>query len=645
MNSPRFLPTRVLVALPPGVLTRLRAELSLLPAPDAQGQAADLAAVDRAIAHRQRDGRGVSGFARSGCALVVPLPQPRIARTFRAASLTPFVPPMMTRRLVAFSCAAVLLVSACQRDRGGDIRGTLLYGTGADVETLVPIFVRGAQAAIVTDLLCDHLADVGPAMVTVGDVGFVPELAQSWTWNTDSSAVTFHLNPKARWHNDTPVLGEDVAYTFGLLRDSATASPNGPDLAIIDSVRASATDSLSATVYFNSRQADRFYWVAKSLVPMPKSYYASVKGRDWDTSPLARHPVCSGPYKFVSWAPKLRLDLEAVSNHYRLPPHIAHVTFVYRGDASTGATSTLVGELDVWEGITRALLAKAGTNPTTQLVPLPAFDYTFVAFNVADPATGKLHPLLGDSALRRALTLASNPTIIRRNIWGDTLARALVGPVVSRQFTYDPALAPLPSDTAAADALLDSLGWRRGADGMRAKGGRKLALKAIVPAPAKPRLDAIIVLQAQWKARGIALTFDALEFQAFLDRQKKRQFDLTVAGWRTQPTPFAILTTWGKDGLTRGVNLAGWTSATVAAHLDSARTATDVPTIKRQFAAVYANAVQNPPALWLYEPAPQALLNRRLRVPTFTTAAWWRTIPQWTIDPAQALPRDRERTP
>ncbi|MBW7934502.1 MAG: hypothetical protein H3C62_13040, partial [Gemmatimonadaceae bacterium] len=135
--------------------------------------------------------------------------------------------------------------------------GTLLFGTGADAETLIPLFVRGAQAAIVTDLLCDHLAEVGPAQGTVGDAGFVPELAASWSWNRDSSAVTFHLNPKARWHDGTPVHGSDVAYTFALLRDPATASPVGPDLAMVDSVRASTTDSLAVTVYFGTRQPDR----------------------------------------------------------------------------------------------------------------------------------------------------------------------------------------------------------------------------------------------------------------------------------------------------------------------------------------------------------------------------------------------------
>jgi len=45
------------------------------------------------------------------------------------------------------------------------------------------------------------VADIGPGLNTVGDAGFTPRLADKWLWATDSSYVSFHINPNAKWHD------------------------------------------------------------------------------------------------------------------------------------------------------------------------------------------------------------------------------------------------------------------------------------------------------------------------------------------------------------------------------------------------------------------------------------------------------------
>jgi len=525
--------------------------------------------------------------------------------------------------------ASVIVSGSCRRDVAGS---TLVIGTGADVDALVPVMVRGAQSAIVTDLLCDRLADLGPTRSAIGDDGFVPELAQAWNWNHDSSAVTFHLNEKARWHDGRPVLATDVAWSFQVLKDSDTASPNASRVTIVDSVVAVRGDPLAVLVFFNSRQVDRFYWVVRTLVPMPQHYYAQVRGVDWASDSAVRHPVCSGPYRLRNWQPKVTLTLEAVSDHYRIVPAIKTVIFAYRGDPQSGAQSTLAGELDFWEGVTTATLAQVSRNTATRLLPLPNFDYTFAAFNVADPKTGRRHPILGDAVLRRLLAAAAHPDLVRRNVWGDSLARTLRGPVVATQFTSDSSLTLPAMDSAEIAGALDRLGWVRGPDGVRAMKGRRLTLRGIVPSSSRPRVSAATVIQGQWRAQGIEFRFETLEFQTFVQRSLGREFDVTFAGWTTQPTPFSILTTWGTAGLARGTNLAGWTSPSTQAHFDSAAASEVTSEVVRHFRAAYRDLIDDPHAVWLYEPASYAVVNRRVGVPLFQTPFWWHTIPYWTLD-------------
>ncbi len=531
-------------------------------------------------------------------------------------------------RACAIRVCFLLVLGACARDPS---RSTLIIGTGADVDALVPVMARGAQSTVVTDLLCDHLADLGPTRNAIGDAGFVPELAHSWEWNRDSSVVTFHIDAKARWHDGQRVLAKDVAWSFAVLTDSNTASPNASRMSIVDSVVAQANDSLAVSAYFNTRQVDRFYWLVRTLVPMPQHYYAHVRGVGWASDSAVRHPVCSGPYRLNEWKPRLTLTLEAVPSHYRVAPSIKTVIFTYRGDPQSGAQAALVGELDFWEGVTAQTLREAAAGTTARLLPLPNFDYTFAAFNVADPKTGRRHAILGDSALRRALAAAAQPDVVRRNVWGDTLGRTLRGPVVADQFTFDSSFALPTMDSAAIARTLEQRGWVRGPDGVRVRNGKRLTLSGIVPSSSRPRVSAATVLQGQWRAQGIELKFETLEFQTFVQRALARSFDVIFAGWTTQPTPFAILTTWGTAGLARGTNLAGWTSPSVQAHFDSASASTVTPEIVRHFRAAYRGMVEDPPAIWLYEPTNYAVVSRRVTVPPFTTPFWWHTIPRWSL--------------
>ena len=46
-------------------------------------------------------------------------------------------------------------------------------------------------------------------MNTTGDAGWVPRLATRWEWAPDSLSITFHLDPKATWHDGAPVADRD----------------------------------------------------------------------------------------------------------------------------------------------------------------------------------------------------------------------------------------------------------------------------------------------------------------------------------------------------------------------------------------------------------------------------------------------------
>ena len=87
---------------------------------------------------------------------------------------------------------------------------------------------------------------------TVGDSGFVKQLASGWTWGADSTSITFALNPRARWHDGVRVRSHDVAFSFGVYSNPSLGSMLVSPLADIDSI--STPDSLTAVFWFKRRR-------------------------------------------------------------------------------------------------------------------------------------------------------------------------------------------------------------------------------------------------------------------------------------------------------------------------------------------------------------------------------------------------------
>ena len=60
----------------------------------------------------------------------------------------------------------------------------------------------------------------------------------------------------------------------------------------------------------------------------------------------------------------------------------------------------------------------------------------------------------------------------------------------------------------------------------------------------------------------------------------------------------------------------------------------------RELRRAYQRIVSDAPALWLYEVRNFAGVHKRIQMPPWRSDAWWLTLAEWTVDPAQKLPRD-----
>lgn len=512
--------------------------------------------------------------------------------------------------------------------------------TTAEPDALFPPITATLQGRQVTELLFDNLAQVGPDMNTLGDAGFAPRLAQSWSWAADSLSIAFTLDPKASWHDARPVRASDVVFSFGIYTDSVIGSPVAAQLTQIDSV--SARDSMTAVFWFKRKYPRQFFDAASQMLILPGHIYSA--SRDSVTRKAAeRTPVGSGRFRFGNWKRSESITLLADTLNYRGRAGVDRVQFVIAPEFTTALTKFLTGEADVFEALRPENLSELSKNPGLKAVRLPGMAYVFMQFNLRDPKNpGRPHPVFSNKAFRKALSMAVDRNAMVRNVF-DSLAGVALGPTVRAYPTTPSTLPNISYDSARARRVLDSLGWRdTNGDGIREKNGRELTFSMLVPSSSKSRERMAVLIQEQLRQVGVKATIESLDFPALMQRQSDRDFDTMLWAWQLTPSPSGLRQTWaGASARTKsGSNFGSYDNPHFDALVDSALAEFNPERSKQLFARAYNVIIEDAPAIWLYEPETVIGIHGRIKTTRMRPDAWWLGIADWTIPAAERIPRD-----
>ncbi|MFC8718602.1 ABC transporter family substrate-binding protein [Kitasatospora sp. NPDC057198] len=350
--------------------------------------------------------------------------------------------------------------------------------------------------------------------------------------------VVWTLNPKAHWSDGSPITWRDLQADWQALngRDPAykTATTNGFDQ--VESV-VRGQDDFQAVMTFKEPYSE---WQAMfnnaGNAPLLPAKYVSTPEL-FNTSFKNRIPVTAGPFKLESldagtrtvtavadpgwWGDKPLLD-KIVFRAYdtgAMPQAFADgkVDFYNNGPNTEGyrlIRSTPGGEV-----------RKAGGPNLRHLV-----------------LNGK-SPLLEDAALRRALIQAIDRAEITR-----TDLAGLDWPYVpmnnhflvpSQHGYQDNSNGLSRFDPDAARAALDALGWKPGANGVRAKDGKELVLRYVAPAANNLAANESEEVTRMLAAIGVTVQVQTVPAGEYFDGYiYKHDFDLT--SFSLLGTPFPV---------------------------------------------------------------------------------------------------------
>lgn len=546
----------------------------------------------------------------------------------------------MLRSVLRITACAGLLVasvsgSACAQREG--VNGVLVIATGADVSTPVPGVDQNQTNWQVTNLLFLRLAELGPTLSTVGDKDFVPMLARSWK-RRDSVTVVFELDPRALWHDGTPVTSRDVVFTF-------ERSHQIPDLATATQRIASVTADGPTRVVFRFRHgyAEQLYDATYHLMILPEHLLAGIPQDSIAASEFGKHPVGSGPFRWVRRVPDQVIELAAFDKFFLGKPKMDRIYFRVARAPDARLNLLLSGDADVTELLSWAAVQRLQGNQEFSIIPVTSPAITYALFNQKAPGDRtRPHPILSDARVRRALVLALDRPAMLRAVYGP-YAVGNDGPVPQIfAWVEEPGHNAVRTDTAAARRLLADAGWTdHNGDGILDKDGMPLELTINSPNASPQRPMFAQQMQERWRQLGIKANVQLLDGPIWVQRRNAGQFDIDMSNAQLDPTPSGWRNSWscataGKPAQ----NVGSYCDPAIDSLLQAAYTSRDVVPVYRR---ILAHIREDAPAVFLSAPANVVAVHRRFATRPLRSDMIWLGLRDWSVTPGLQLPRDRAR--
>ncbi|HTD33597.1 MAG TPA: peptide ABC transporter substrate-binding protein [Candidatus Elarobacter sp.] len=439
----------------------------------------------------------------------------------------------------ALAAAASLALAGCAQTGTGasgvrTAAGVLRLDSATDPPGLNPLVVDNAQVVYFAPLIHGFLFRADGAGRLVPDLATAVPTAANGGISRDGRTVVYHLRRNVRWHDGAPFGARDVVFSFGAAMNRDNAVPDRTGFDHVAAVRAldPYTVQVRLTRPFSPFVPSCFTMAANDPYPVLPAHLLAGK-HDLNRDPYNAAPVGLGPYKLVSWQRGSRIVLAADPHYFRGAPAIARIEIAIIPDPNTIATVWNAGGIDLIPARVQAgrtFLDTIRKRRGVRIVMQLHYEFDYVLLNLA-------HPPLDDVRVRRALAMGIDRERIMRDLQGELWVPGETDRLPG-QFAYDPSIVQPRYDPAAAAALLDAAGWRLGADGVRRKNGRPLALQFVATTESKS--TGRFGLFAQQQLAKLGFRVDLKEYGYNLLYETKAQggiypngrFDFSYYGWQ-----------------------------------------------------------------------------------------------------------------
>lgn len=395
-----------------------------------------------------------------------------------------------------------------------------------------------------------------------------PLIARSAEVTPDRSRITFHLDPRARFSDGSPITSADILFSYETLK--VHGRPNMRN--VYKKVDRVETPDPQTITFILGAGRDRETVMILSMMPvLSKAFW---EGRDFEKTILTP-PVTTGPYVISDVSPGRRIvyrknprywaaDLPANKGLYNFD----RVELTYFRDQTSAFEAFQAGDLDVWVDMDPGHWMSA-YNPAS--VSSGRIWKGEIAHHRVEKMKGFIFNTrrkpFDDRRVRRALSLALDYQWLNRNIYYDQYEvtrsyfpnsdlaavgkpdalelevlspyKSLLPPEVFGPAWMPPESGFLPAVRAnqiEADRLLKEAGWIV-RDGVRVnkQTGAPFRFELVVGTAEDEKLA--ISFRKALQRLGVSVSLRTLDAAAFQDRLSGYEYDMIVYSWQNSLSP------------------------------------------------------------------------------------------------------------
>ena len=505
--------------------------------------------------------------------------------------------------------------------------GTAVVGWNGDIKTFNELLVPSNY--VTTEVLMRlflRLVDEQPDY-DKGPPTFAPLLARSWEWSADRKALTFYLQPEARWSDGVPVTADDVRFTWQAQTshdvgwDSANMKRQITDVEVVD--------PKTARFHF-TRAYGRQMTDANEGVILPAHVWGKLPFSQWHRSGdwFHEHLVVDGAFALESWEPHQQVVLKRNEHYFEKGfPLLDRVVVRVVTDQASLMTQLFNGELDFVPQVAPADAARIAADPRLQLLAYWFRLVVAVAWN-------NRSPLFADPEVRRALAQAIDRQTIVDTLWGK-YGRVADSPIVKAVWAHDNALPPLSYDPAAAQRIHAAKGCRDSdGDGVLDRGGKPFAFELISNAGNQQRNDAAVMIQAQLKKVGIKVTPRIIDFGTLVELTDEGRYEAAVTGLGMDTSLDLTGNFHSRSiGAGNGSNFARYSNPEVDRLIDQSLAVVDLKDVRPILDRIQEILNRDQPYTFLWESQRMPAINRRLHDVRPNMLFSLSNIKEWWIEP------------
>lgn len=318
--------------------------------------------------------------------------------------------------------------SASQRPKPG---GTLVYGGPLQIATLDPAFsnIRGERYVLFA--VCNSLVAFDP------DYNIVPDLATSWKQDGDN--LVLELRGGVKFHDGTEFNAEAVKINLDRILDPATNSPlRGALTPPLEQVE--VVGPLTVRLKLQSPWRPLLSQLGERAGLMLSPAALQKYGKD-----IAKNPVGTGPYKFVSWEPGKEVAMERFDGYWGGRPHLDAIKMTAVDDIPALLTMLRTGAVDITDAVSARFMSTIRNDPKLVIHTKTGTSWTAAQVNLSRPPFDNLE-------LRQALAHATDRDSIKQVAFQG--AASVTGQPITLGWAHDAGYDyPLAYDMAAAKRL------------------------------------------------------------------------------------------------------------------------------------------------------------------------------------------------